>query len=129
MMVAASTLGISDFSDDMAHIVASDVEYRLREVVQEALKFTKHAKRSALSSSDIDQALRVLGEDPVFGFSSREPLRFCKTEGEGKMDLYFVEDNEVFPSYSPFSVFPLPIIFFSQYHAHGLKHYFLKTKR
>ncbi len=56
----AGSMGISDLSPDVVQTLAADVEYRLYEVIQEAMKFTRHSKRTTLSPADISCALRVL---------------------------------------------------------------------
>jgi len=56
----ADTLGISQLSGDVAKQLAMDVEYRIQEVVQEALKFMRHSKRTVLSPADISNALKAL---------------------------------------------------------------------
>lgn len=56
----ADVLGIVTLSVDAAKQLAMDVEYRIQEVVQEALKFMRHSKRTVLSTSDISNALKTL---------------------------------------------------------------------
>jgi len=56
----AESLGIVTLSPDAAKQLAMDVEYRIQEVVQEALKFMRHSKRTVLSPADISNALRTL---------------------------------------------------------------------
>jgi transcription initiation factor TFIID subunit 6 len=56
----AESLGIATLSPDAAKQLAMDVEYRLQEVIQEALKFMRHSKRTVLSPTDISNALRML---------------------------------------------------------------------
>jgi transcription initiation factor TFIID subunit 6 len=56
----ADSLGIQSLSADAAKQLAMDVEYRIQEVVQEALKFMRHSKRTVLSPADISSALRTL---------------------------------------------------------------------
>ena len=59
---------------DLAPVMAS-VDYNLRVVIQEALKFTKHSKRQRLMPSDINKSLRQVGATPSYsGPSSRDPL-------------------------------------------------------
>jgi transcription initiation factor TFIID subunit 6 len=52
-------VGISNLRDDVADLFASDVEYRLREIAQEAIKFMRHARRQHLTSDDVNNALRL----------------------------------------------------------------------
>jgi transcription initiation factor TFIID subunit 6 len=56
----ADSLGITTLSADSAKQLAMDVEYRIQEVVQEALKFMRHSKRTVLSPVDISNALKSL---------------------------------------------------------------------
>ena len=56
----ADSLGITTLSADAAKQLAMDVEYRIQEVVQEALKFMRHSKRTVLSPTDISSALKTL---------------------------------------------------------------------
>ena len=39
--------------------LAHDVEYRLREVIQDALKFASRSRRSYLTTEDVNSALRL----------------------------------------------------------------------
>jgi len=56
----ADSLGIQTLSADATKQLAMDVEYRIQEVVQEALKFMRHSKRTILTPTDISNALRTL---------------------------------------------------------------------
>ena len=56
----ADSIGIQTLSADAAKQLTMDVEYRIQEVVQEALKFMRHSKRTVLSPADISNALRTL---------------------------------------------------------------------
>ena len=50
---------VGSHKDEVADALAPDVEYRLRDLVQEALKFMKHGRRETLSTDDINFALRL----------------------------------------------------------------------
>eukprot|EP00013_Stygamoeba_regulata_P017234 CAMPEP_0177681514 /NCGR_PEP_ID=MMETSP0447-20121125/30761_1 /TAXON_ID=0 /ORGANISM="Stygamoeba regulata, Strain BSH-02190019" /LENGTH=534 /DNA_ID=CAMNT_0019190945 /DNA_START=109 /DNA_END=1713 /DNA_ORIENTATION=+ len=93
MKVIAESVGLGGLSDEVALAMASDVEYRLREVAQEALKFMRHGKRTRLTTADVNQALRLRNVEQLYGFSSSAPLRFHKAAGT--KDLFFVEDKEL----------------------------------
>ena len=56
----ADSLGIGNLSEGVASMLASDVEYRLHQIIEEAARFTRHSKRTTLSTTDIDQAFKVL---------------------------------------------------------------------
>ena len=53
----------------------ASVDYNLRVVVQEAMKFTRHANRTRLMPADVTKALRLLNAPPSYTApSSRDPL-------------------------------------------------------
>eukprot|EP00775_Hariotina_reticulata_P010004 gene10004-10158_t len=100
----AHSVDIPRLSDEAAKVLAPDVEYRLREVVQEALKFAKHAKRTTLTTEDINNALRLRNVEPLFGFGSKDAAKFLKVAGHP--ELVFVRDAEL--NYQQLIEAPLP---------------------
>ena len=52
--VAAEAAGITGLAEDIAGALAPDVEYRLREILQEATRFQRHARRATLTTADIN---------------------------------------------------------------------------
>ncbi|KAI5309799.1 hypothetical protein KEM55_002390 [Ascosphaera atra] len=91
----AESVGIANLSDDVAENLARDVEYRISQVLEEALKFMRHAKRSVMTTQDISNALRILDVEPLYGYESTRPLKFGEaTMGPGQ-PLFYVEDEEV----------------------------------
>ena len=42
--VIAEAVGIAHLKDEVADVLAPDVEYRLRDLIQEAIKFQKHGR-------------------------------------------------------------------------------------
>lgn len=93
----ADSLGITNLPDSVAAALASDVEYRLHQVIEEAARFTRHARRSTLSPSDIDQALRVLNVEPLYGHSSAHTPAFRRAVPQHTLSqsVYFLEDEEI----------------------------------
>lgn len=91
----AESLGITSLSDEVLQGLSSDIEYRISQVLEEALKFMRHSKRSVLSTQDIAQALRVLDIEPLYGYESTRPLRFGEASIGPGQPLYYVEDEEV----------------------------------
>ena len=91
----AESLGIASLNEDVLQSLSSDIEYRLAQVLEEALKFMRHSKRSTLSTQDIAQALRVLDVEPLYGYESTRPLRFGEASIGPGQPLYYVEDEEV----------------------------------
>ena len=91
--VISESVGIADLKDEVADALAPDVEYRLRDIIQEALKFMAHGRRQRLSTEDINHALRLRNCEPLYGFASGEPPRFCRAQGAH--DLFYLEDPEL----------------------------------
>lgn len=117
----AESLGITNLSESVASNLASDVEYRLHQVIevrgfpdipfasspetscicfgQEAARFMRHARRTSLTTNDIDQALRVLNIEPLYGHAPHNPpsfrraLPFPTLPAAGS--VYFLEDEEI----------------------------------
>lgn len=91
----AESVGIAGLGDNVAEDLARDVEFRIGLVLEEALKFMRHAKRTHLKTDDISQALRVLNVEPLYGYESTRPLRFGEASIGPGQPLYYVEDEEV----------------------------------
>ncbi|KXN89059.1 Transcription initiation factor TFIID subunit 6 [Leucoagaricus sp. SymC.cos] len=101
----ADSLGIT-ISDSVASALASDVEYRIHQVIEEASRFMRHGRRTTLTTSDIDLALRTLNIEPLYGHlpfsqpSYRKALPFPQMNPAGTNQtsagpIYFVEDEEI----------------------------------
>ncbi|KAK7040849.1 histone H4-like TAF Taf6, SAGA complex subunit [Paramarasmius palmivorus] len=71
------------------------------EAVKEAAKFMRHGRRTTLTTADIDQALRVLNIEPLYGHSPYAPptfrraLPFVSGGLAPAGSVYFVEDEEI----------------------------------
>ncbi|KAN0114356.1 TATA box binding protein associated factor (TAF) domain containing protein [Russula decolorans] len=95
----AESLGITNLPDPVASALASDVEYRVHQVIEEAARFMRHARRTTLTTGDIDRAMRVLNIEPLYGHSPyttpvfRRALPFPQMASVGP--VYFVEDEEI----------------------------------
>lgn len=79
----AESVGISSLNEEAVRALSQDVEYRIGQVIMEAMRFMQQAKRTVLGTQDIAQALRVLDVEPLYGYESTRPLRF----GELHWDL------------------------------------------
>jgi len=90
----AESVGISGLNEEIVHLLNADMEFRLKEVVQDAIKFTTHAKRRKMIPSDIDHALRAKNIEPLYGFACTEYIPFKHTSGGGK-ELFFQEEQEL----------------------------------
>lgn len=105
----AESLGINGMKESVAAALAADVEYRIREIVQDATKFMRHSKRDQLKTTDIDAALRARNIEPIYGFlpsssgrsSASNPSRytagptFRRVQTASGVPLHYVEDEEI----------------------------------
>ncbi|THU61351.1 hypothetical protein C4D60_Mb07t22360 [Musa balbisiana] len=91
--VIAQSIGIANLSSDVALALAPDVEYRLREIMQEAIKCMRHSKRTVLTAEDVNSALSLRNVEPIYGFASGDPLRFKRAVGH--KDLFYIDDRDV----------------------------------
>jgi len=62
----AESVGISNMQDEAAKELAEDITYRLRHILQDAVKFMEKGKRSKLSTEDFDNALKVKNMEVSF---------------------------------------------------------------
>ncbi|AAS53352.1 AFL020Wp [Eremothecium gossypii ATCC 10895] len=95
----ADSLGINNVNDDVLRSLAMDVEYRILEIIEQAVKFKRHSKRDVLTTDDIARALRVLNVEPLYGYednSTRDKeVSYSKVTGQGGQTMYYVNDEEV----------------------------------
>ncbi|KAI1266421.1 DUF1546-domain-containing protein [Xylariaceae sp. FL1019] len=88
----AESVGISSLSDEGLRMLSQDVEYRLGQVMAEALRFMRCAKRTTMTVLDISLALKVLDVEPLYGYDSTKSLRY----GEAAMgqSFFYIDDEE-----------------------------------
>ncbi|CAJ1964023.1 unnamed protein product [Sphenostylis stenocarpa] len=91
--VIAQSIGITNLSPDVALALAPDLEYRIREIMQESIKCMRHSMRTFLSAEDVDTALALRNLEPIYGFTSNDPLRFKRAAGH--KDLFYIDDKDV----------------------------------
>ncbi|KAF3443351.1 hypothetical protein FNV43_RR13033 [Rhamnella rubrinervis] len=91
--VISQSIGINNLSPDVALALAPDVEYRLREIMQEAIKCMCHSRRTRLAADDVDCALSLRNVEPIYGLTSGFPLRFKRAVGH--RDLFYIDDKDV----------------------------------
>ncbi|KAK4795001.1 hypothetical protein SAY86_012995 [Trapa natans] len=91
--VTAQSIGINNLSPDVSVSLAPDVEYRLREFMQEAIKCMHHCRRTVLTSEDVDTAFKLRNVEPVYGFTSGDSLRFKRAAGH--KDLFYIDEKDV----------------------------------
>ena len=92
--VMAESINIGNLPEEAAREIAEEVTYRLRQLTQDAAKLMHHGKRAKLACEDVDQALRMTGQEPLYGFQAGEHIPFRFTSGGGR-DLHFLEDKEL----------------------------------
>ncbi|KJA14489.1 hypothetical protein HYPSUDRAFT_72559 [Hypholoma sublateritium FD-334 SS-4] len=94
----SESLNIS-IPDNVASSLTSDVEYRINQLIEEAARFMRHGRRTTMTTADIEQALRVLNIEPLYGHSPYNPtvfrraLPFPQVPAAGP--VYFPEDEEI----------------------------------
>lgn len=91
----AESVGIASLSTEVVDHLTRDVEFRISQILEEALKFMRHAKRTTLFTQDVSQALRVLDVEPLYGYESTRPLKFGEASIGPGQPLYYLEDEEV----------------------------------
>lgn len=94
MKLIGESIGINNLSDEASRVLAEDVTFRVKLIIQEAFKFAGHSKRSRLIHQDIDNSLKIKNVEPLYGFSSSDHIPFRFASGGGR-ELYFVEDKEI----------------------------------
>lgn len=90
--VIAQSIGVGNLSPDVLPSLAADIEYRISEIMQEAIKCMRHAKRTAMTSDDVDSALELRKMEPIY-VASGDSLRFKRAARH--KDLFYVEDKDV----------------------------------
>ncbi|EPS39892.1 hypothetical protein H072_6345 [Dactylellina haptotyla CBS 200.50] len=90
----AEALGIK-LDDDVSNFLASDVEYRLRQIITTAIEAMKQSGRTILHNKDIETAARLLDIDPPLGYQSSQPLRWGEATLGAGQPLFYIEDEEV----------------------------------
>ncbi|CAK7567965.1 MAG: histone H4-like TAF Taf6, SAGA complex subunit [Sporothrix epigloea] len=91
----AESVGISQIGDDAMRCLSQDVEYRIGQVIIEALRFMRAASRTTLTVQDVSLAMRVLDVEPLYGYESTRPLRFGEASLGPGQSLFYIEDEEV----------------------------------
>ncbi|ERT00480.1 hypothetical protein HMPREF1624_03853 [Sporothrix schenckii ATCC 58251] len=91
----AESVGITQIGDDALRCLSQDVEYRIGQVIVEALRFMRAASRTTLTVQDVSLALRVLDVEPLYGYESTRPLRYGEASIGPGQPLFYVEDEEV----------------------------------
>ncbi|KAI0115607.1 TATA box binding protein associated factor [Nemania sp. FL0031] len=88
----AESVGIASLNDEALRTLSQDVEYRIGQVIAEAVRFMRLGKRTSMTVKDISLALRVLDVEPLYGYDATKPLRY----GEATMGqpFFYIDDEE-----------------------------------
>ncbi|KAK1957498.1 TATA box binding protein associated factor [Colletotrichum sublineola] len=91
----AESVGITNLNEDALRCLTQDVEYRIGQVIVEALRFMRASRRTTLTVNDISTALKVLNVEPLYGYDSTRPLRYGEASLGPGQPLFYIEDEEV----------------------------------
>lgn len=91
----AESVGISSLNEEALKALTQDVEYRIGQVIIEALRLMRAARRTTMTVNDVSLALRVLDVEPLYGYDSTRPLRFGEASLGPGQPLFYIEDEEV----------------------------------
>lgn len=91
----ADSLGLTELNDEASRNLAMDVEYRIHEILEQAVKFMRHSKRRTLTTADVEKSLRVLNVEPLYGYDVSRPLNFKEALVGNGQTLYYIDDEEV----------------------------------
>ncbi|KAK7598055.1 hypothetical protein V9T40_006290 [Parthenolecanium corni] len=94
LKVIAEIIGIPSLSDECGKELSEDITFKLKHIIQNAMKFMTHGKRTRLIPSDVDNSLILYNIEPLYGFSSAEHIPFRFASGGGR-ELHYTEDKEL----------------------------------
>ena len=92
--VIAESAGFDKPNEEAVSFLAENVTFKLKETIQEAVKFVRNSRRKCLTTSDIDNSLRVQNVEPLYGFSSSSFIPFRFASGGGR-EIFFNEDPDI----------------------------------
>ncbi|ELT89843.1 hypothetical protein CAPTEDRAFT_177124 [Capitella teleta] len=82
----------ADMPDEIASVLAEDVVYRLRELVQVGCQYMEHGKRRKLSVADLNRALLQKDCAPICGHGSPDSVHWVHVK---EAEVTAAEDNDV----------------------------------
>ncbi|XP_065207636.1 transcription initiation factor TFIID subunit 6 [Planococcus citri] len=94
LKVIAESVGIPNLSDECGKELSEDITFKLKHIIQDAMKFMTHSRRIRAMPCDIDNALVLNNIEPLYGFSSAEHIPFRFASGGGR-ELHYTEDKEM----------------------------------
>ena len=95
----ADSLGLENINEDVLKALAMDVEYRILEIIEQAVKFKRHSKREILTTDDVAKALRILNVEPLYGYhdgsAENKSVSFAKVNTSGGQSVYYLNEEEI----------------------------------
>jgi transcription initiation factor TFIID subunit 6 len=91
----AESVGVGNLNEEALKALTQDVEYRIGQVIIEALRLMRAARRTTMTVNDVSLALKVLDAEPLYGYDSTRPLRFGEASLGPGQPLFYIEDEEV----------------------------------
>jgi transcription initiation factor TFIID subunit 6 len=91
--VIAETIGVQKLADDVAVQLAVDLEYRMREILQDSIKMMRHCKRTLICTEDINSVLSLQNYEILYGYSYNKPMNYIRVVGH--KDLFCLEENDI----------------------------------
>ncbi|KAI1301190.1 putative RNA polymerase II associated factor subunit [Halotydeus destructor] len=86
-------VGVTGVADETLVLLNEDVNYRLRQLVQNAAQLMKHSRRRKLLCSDINEALKDSDCEPIQGHGiSCQDLNVTKLPDD---KVFFVDEPEI----------------------------------
>lgn len=92
--VYAEQLGFSaaEISEIVLAAAADEIEYRLRELIQDSAKYMIHSKRNKLTVEDLNSALKDRNQALLYGYDPMEQLMFRNIPNT---EIFYVPNEEV----------------------------------
>lgn len=82
-------------SDDVYDILSTELEYQLRELIQEANKLRLFSMKRKLTVSHINNALKANNCQPIFGYSENSTFLNFKPSRRGEGNTFYIPDDEI----------------------------------
>lgn len=90
----AETSGVTEPPLEVVTSLAEDATYRMRQIINDAINFMRHAKRNKLKCSDINAALKWSDCQPTYGYECH-PNKDLKYKYMEPAEVFAYIDEEV----------------------------------
>lgn len=82
-------------SDDCYDILSTELEYHLRELIQESNKLRLFSMKKKLTVSQINNVLKANNMQPIFGYSENSNFLNFKQSKKGDGNTFYIPDDEI----------------------------------